>query len=195
MKKQRRIFLDFGGHFGEGLDAMAKIHGGFKGWEVFTYEPNPACHKKLRRVAAKYGATVIAAAVGAQRQERVKFRQHWAGIFQGWTGVASGLGAATDRRWLAEREIEVEMVGLADVLEVCLAEGATEIGLKLDVEGAELAALEWVIKTPGLLPRLKGVLQGAWVEWHGRLDPGWDWDREEASMEALRGVTQLHAWG
>jgi FkbM family methyltransferase len=126
---------------------------------VFAFEPDPVACEGLRRHVALNGlddiVTIVPAAIADGAQAHVRFALFQSSGISRLAGAAEGPGATV-------RDVEA-----ASIDAFCAAHGVTPSILKIDVEGAELAALSGARQTiANAAPRLL-----IFVEMHPQLWP------------------------
>lgn len=166
---KRNVYLDCGGHHGEGLMEFIEKYGIDKSWVIETFEPNPACNYKERVKNLDLNITIHEKAVwvydgiilfSQENHEKSNSKSPTDGNskIDGWGSVISEIGS---RHLLhCEPPIEVECVNFNEVLSKYNYEEHNVI-VKLDIEGAEYNVLRHII----LNGSIKNINE-LYVEWH-----------------------------
>ncbi len=149
--------LDVGAHVGY-YTLLSAVLAGPSG-QVFAFEPNPANAAFLRRHVAinRLGNVRVEQAAVSDREGTARFD----------FGSGSGTGHLAEGGAIEVRTVTVDGV--------CVAHGLTPSAVKMDVEGAELAALGGALET---LRRARPVL---FLSTHGP-------EVHRASLDLLRGL-------
>lgn len=137
MSNNKKIFLDCGTHFGEGLKEFHdKLN--LNGWLVYAFEPNPSCIKKI---SLPFKIEIIEKAVWIENGEAL-FRQD--NNNNDKCGVASNLAIINNKRDTYIEPIYVKTLDFSEFVHN-LPEN-TYIVCKMDIEGAEFEVLNKMIK-------------------------------------------------
>jgi|GEM_PF-1120214 len=169
----RRVFIDLGTHYGEGLARLARLIPLDPTWEIHTFEPNPACHSGEKLVRFHLPTNFHQAAAWI-RDGEAEFIQEEPRISRsgspsdggaradGWASCLSGV-RLPDRG--LDKQLTVKTVNLARILTEF--DPAAEIIVKMDIEGAEFAVLRHLVNS-GAICRINRLF----VEWHDRFAVG-----------------------
>lgn len=166
---KKNVYLDCGGHYGEGLQEFIVKYKMDKNWIIETFEPNPACDYINRLSSMKLNITAHQKAVWIYdgtiqfSQENVdksnsKSPNDGKSKLDGWGSVISELGS-THLRY-SESPIDVECVDFDKVLSKYDKQKYNVI-VKFDIEGAEYQILRHIFKN-GSVNNIAEI----YIEWH-----------------------------
>ena len=165
-----KVFIDCGGHFGEGF---AHFHEHLKidpSWKVIMFEPNRVAAERLRtrhlpwwkeneNIHVELREEIAWSSNGSRKFLATKWGQ--------WEGPNCGVGSTAMARenWTDPYAAEEYDVPTCDLSEIILSfPSEYKIFLKLDVEGSEVEILERLIQTDAI-----DRVRHTWVEWHSRM--------------------------
>lgn len=190
--KDRKVYIDGGFHLGEGLEEFTTILGLDDSWEIYAFEPNPACdiHEKVKRfpfpVVSYQAALWISDTPVTLRQQHQKTAasptKYSTDPMDGWGSHLAETDA--NHKW----ENEVFAVGV-DLAEFVFDFPVGSVSCKLDIEGAEFAVLRHLLKTK-TIDRFKEL----WVEFHPMNVPNESGETVEELKKELRQHTIIHDW-
>ena len=166
---KKNVYLDCGGHHGEGLLEFVDKYKMDKSWIIETFEPNPACnysgrvsHLDLNIIIHEKAVWVYDGVImfSQENHEKSKSKSPTDGKsnIDGWGSVISELGST--HLLHCEPPIEVECMDLSKVLEKYDKETHNVI-VKLDIEGAEYKVLRHLLSN-GTIKNISEL----YVEWH-----------------------------
>ncbi len=169
----RRVLIDLGTHYGEGLRQLARQIPLDPTWEIHTFEPNPACQSE-RKLAGFHLPINFHQAAAWVHDGEAEFVQEEPRISRsgspsdggpqadGWASCLCGirtLGPGLSKR------TKVTTIDLAAYLKTF--DPVAEITVKMDIEGAEFAVLRHLIKSQ-TISRIRRLF----IEWHDRFATG-----------------------
>ena len=194
-----RVFIDCGGHFGEGF---AHFHRHLKidpSWKVIMFEPNRVSAKALREKHIPWWKNQKN--IHIELREEIAWSRDGVGTFMATTargggGPSNGVGSTAMPRgeWNVPNAAEDYQVPTCDISKLVQSfEPDDLVYLKLDVEGSECEILEKLIKTNAI-----DRIRHTWVEWHSRMfvDPReYNRRKEDIEHELKRRGTNCWNWG
>lgn len=166
---KKNVYLDCGGHHGEGLSEFIEKYKIDKTWVIEGFEPNPACNYKQRLSHLDLNIIIHEKAVwvhdgtilfSQENHEKSKSKSPTDGKskIDGWGSVISELNST--HLLHCEPPIEVECVDFDKILSKYNKENYNVI-VKLDIEGAEYNVLRHIISN-GSIKNINEL----YVEWH-----------------------------
>lgn len=174
-----RLFVDVGGNVGQSIRFFDRALGGFQrqGWRVVSWEPNPHCHRRLKRELVAVGGELIpAAASDFDGEARLEIPGKW---WRLWGKVSVATKLAPKGRKVAVKDLPAWLNRQPE----------TEIWLKLDCEGAEYPILRRMLAM-GWPKKVRVV----YAEFHPFLTTA-TWDEHAELLEQVRAATELRQWG
>lgn len=194
----RKIFIDCGFHYGEGLQHFIN-HLNIRGeWIVVVFEPNPACnvHTRVKIEEGDEAKLFIFQMAVWVRGGLVNFRQENHAISQsgspsdgssmidGWASQVAELNG----HWpgLAP-PILVPCIDFSNFLSLFLPED--EIYVKMDIEGSEFPVLRKLLENDQVK-----FIKKLWVEFHERFIPGETIQTTGELIKQLRQHTEVALW-
>ncbi len=161
----KNIFLDCGGHFGEGLLALIDKYKMDSTWIIHTFEPNPAALVKLEETVKSLPQLNITLHKGAvlDFDGVAKFSVQTNSTGAGSIDALMNSGVCADPNSISFRPHDTIInVKATDISGMVLKYSPEDtIILKLDVEGSEFRILRKLLKD-GLMSRIKHL----YIEWH-----------------------------
>ena len=158
------VFLDCGGHFGEGLRSIIQKHNMDKSWSIHTFEPNPAALFVLEKTVKELdlGIKLFRGAL-LDMNGYCKFSIQLNSTGAGSVDCLMDKGVCADPNSESFRFHDtIVQVPCLDVSDVVRQFDANDtIVMKLDVEGSEFKILRKLIKD-GLISRIRHL----YIEWH-----------------------------
>lgn len=185
------IYLDCGGHYGEGLREFIQKYNINDDWVIEAFEPNPECnfsHKvsdiKLKNLIVHEKAVWIfnGEIMFSQENHRLsKSRSPSDGMsnIDGWGSVITELYSSHLK--YTEDPIMVKCVDFHDIL-VKYPKNKFNVVVKLDIEGAEYRVLRHIISTGSVVN-----ITDLFIEWH-YIDLA---DEDMYTTSTLSGTLQL----
>lgn len=170
----KKIFLDGGTHFGQGLKIIARKEKIDKTWKVFTWEPNPYTFEDNINTPSRFeqfNITFYNSALSTN-DDTVEFlvlkqiHKHTKELVK--TGQGSTLLGVKDfsneqrKQNQIYEQVKVNCINLVDWIRNN-TDQLDQIIIKLDIEGSEYPVLEKLIKSDQIY-KIKKI----YVEWHHR---------------------------
>lgn len=197
---KKRVFLDCGGHHGEGLEYFIKLLGIDRDWEVRTWEPNPACliWDRVESLNARYGLRIQASTMAVWTTVGlIGFKQE--------DHFVSQSGSPTDGRsrvdgWASQiAELGGVFPGLTTTIQVVSFDFSQfleqyrhdvfEVYCKMDIEGSEFPVLRKILNDGRA-----GIFKHLWVEFHEGFLPAENPITKAHLLNELRKHTTVTEW-
>ena len=165
-----KVFIDCGGHFGEGFAHFQRHLKIDPSWKVIMFEPNKVSAKRLREKHLPWWKHQMK--IDVELREEIAWNRDGARTFTATTwgdngGESCGVGSTAMARenWDVPNAAEEYEVPTCDLSKIIHSFDKTDwIYLKLDVEGSEVDILEGLIKSNAI-----DRVVHTWVEWHSRM--------------------------
>lgn len=195
-----KIFIDCGSNLGQGALFFSRFFSP-RNWKYILIEPNPACHKTLRRVARQKlshrgsPAKIIPRAAWISSGERPFY-----GAEKGAVDVGASLNPLHNSGVQPVRKRVGRMVRTFDLgrflRDTCFHNQSRPklcIVLKMDIEGAEIPVLSHLIRSDTL-----NTLKVLYVEWHSKYLTGNRKMKESKNEKSLKmkasKLTKIRSW-
>jgi FkbM family methyltransferase len=180
----KKVFLDCGTHFGQGLAEISKLLEINDQWQVHSWEANPYTFQELDK--SKYPSNYYfynAAITDYSGTVDLNVES----INDSDTG--QGTSIVEIERWKSPnhkgsfvKTVEVQALDLSDwIANHC--KDCDFVAIKLDIEGAEYAVLEKMIREGTI-----DLVDQLFIEWHARFFPDKEiyWEKENQIIKILR---------
>lgn len=202
----KKIFIDCGFHHGEGLKQFLLGLGIDNHWQVYVFEPNPAC-KLTTRAIQIFTDTQIPVSI----QEMAVWIKDGAVLFNQENHFKTGSGSPTDGKSMLDgwqssiADLNIQSVIHQDPIAVpCIDFSAfirstwadavalhndVEIYVKMDIEGAEFAVLRKMLQDNTVR-----FIHKIWIEFHERFVPGESVQTKADLIKEISKHTMVHEW-
>jgi FkbM family methyltransferase len=198
----KKIFIDCGTHFGQGIKSFRKQYKMNDLWKIFTWEANPSTHKKFleSELYKSINVTSFNSAVSTYNGtislnvETVKNKNE--GVFEN-TGQGSSIVSADEWTMSTKHKgsfletVEVPCIDISEwILQNCSSENF--VVMKLDVEGAEYSILEKILKDGSA-----SLIDDIYIEWHSRFfsNPEQYLEKEKEIIDQLQKIgVKVNSW-
>ena len=165
-----KVFIDCGGHFGEGFAEFQRHLNIDPSWKIIMFEPNKVSAQALREKHLPWWKNQKN--IDIELRQEIAWSSDGVGTFMATTargggGPSNGVGSTAMPRanWNVPNAAEDYQVKTCDIAKLVLSFDSDDIiYLKLDVEGSEVEILERMIKTNAI-----DRVRHTWVEWHSRM--------------------------
>jgi FkbM family methyltransferase len=186
---KKKVFLDLGTHFAEGLKRFIEVLKIDSSWEVHTFEANPRTYEFLngQERSAKSGLNItfhnkavgIADGTATLNIETVQEYQ------DAETGMGSTLVSMEDWHIPAtahkyENQVQVECIDFPKWVDNLFSNPDCEIYCKIDIEGAEFDILEHLIASKSI-----GNFKAMYIEFHD-----WAMKDKDTAIKRKDNITQ-----
>jgi FkbM family methyltransferase len=167
---RKNVYLDCGGHYGEGLREFIKNYNIDNDWIVETFEPNPECQYedrisdiKLKNLIIHNEAVwIFDGEIDFSQEDHFKSKScspnDGKSNIDGWGSVITELGS-THLRY-TNPPIKVPCIDFSRILLKYPKEDYNVI-VKMDIEGAEFQVLRHIIEQ-GTIKNISSI----YIEWH-----------------------------
>jgi FkbM family methyltransferase len=153
--KQRKVFLDIGGHLGETVRRFYREVEDARHWEIYTFEPHPECFEQLKaNLSRMKNVTAFDKMVAPTSGET---RKLFVGSVNGHEGSTALQGKTTGGVDYAN-PIQVQTIGIENFLKQASAD---YVVLKMNIEGGEYELMHDIITKP-----LMGYFNQIYVQTH-----------------------------
>lgn len=190
----KKIFLDCGTHFAQGLREISQIIGVDSNWVIHSWEANPYTFQQLDHNIYPNNYQFHNQAI-SDHNGVITLNIESVGV------ANTGQGSSIINRdlWLNPmhkgefiKTVDVECIDLsAWLLQNCVSDDFVVI--KLDIEGAEYAVLDKMIKDKSI-----ELVDQLYIEWHARFFPNKEeyWAHQEHLIDVLRqNNVNIVRWG
>lgn len=183
----RKIFLDCGTHYGQGLSEFIKLKNIDRSWEIYSWEANPFTFNGFVKdeFLKKYNVTFYNQAISTVdghielNVETTKDGNHTG---QGSSIIELDKWQSPMHKGVFLQKVNIPCIDFSNYL---LKEFNKDdlIILKMDIEGAEYSVLEKMIKDSSA-----DFINEIYVEWHSRFFPNRDEykEKEYSIIDALK---------
>lgn len=164
----RKIFLDCGTHYGQGIKTFTKKYGIDNQWLIYTWEANPYTYQHFLEIPSKNNAQITAFNRAVSNRDGIITLNVETTTNRQNQTVLHGQGSSTipldqgNCGGTFDNQVQVECIDFANWIKIHCQPGDFVV-CKIDIEGAEYDVIEHMISTGAI-----NFLSDIYIEWHDR---------------------------
>jgi len=167
----RKILLDCGTHYGQGIKELNEIYYFSQGWKIFTWEANPYTYDHFNKIEKFKNFDIVSfnqaistynGKIQLNLETKTNKKNEIVHEGQGTSVIPLELWNSPKHSGTFINSIDVECIDFAQWMQENLQDDDFVV-LKMDIEGAEYDVMDHLITTNAI-----NYINDIYIEWHSR---------------------------